>query len=555
MPPPARLLGLPQALEGHCGATRDGVISNCSTDTQGAFGLQSKHSHSWMVAASACLASCAACERCRWVSLSLRYMDCSWYSSCATVHPNGAFVSLPVSSAAAEPLRNRVAASVAKRREHVGSCQRLVKPARESLPSTAVTPAASSSSSHLRVGLATLYAPDPAAACGRGVGCGLLPWCAGARRLRQALRNGGFDGRIDLLAVYALRGTESGATRQSSCATERFDERDCAGLRIVQPSQRLRSAARLHVRRVISGGIMSYNSSRFMRRMSVVFWKWELLRLGDEYDAILFLDLDVDALPSTSEGGRAAAVAHEWAAELPNLVASARAKPGGGFVIVGYSEVTTPLNAGVFWLLPPAGRAGLALYDEGVRVLSPSITPWNATHGFNRSGTPARLFVNRPLRHADGTLVLDRRGGREPIMLRLSGWDAIDGGDLEQGLLLYMLYVRRDAGVFVRRRGTHHVRHYVRGRVGLGGGKPWARVLTWREDVGPRCSWDQLKRRAYLRAALSDDDDARGGASACALAFARARRALDGLDAGACCEQMGWSAPIGHYGGDLVPVF
>ena len=97
----------------------------------------------------------------------------------------------------------------------------------------------------------------------------------------------------------------------------------------------------------------------------------------------------------------------------------------------------------------------------------------------------------------------------------------------------------------------------MRGR----GGKPWARVLAWRDD-GPaaRCSWDHLKRRAYLRAALAGGGHGllgeAGSGSACARAFETVRVALEsGLDASACCEQMGWSAPIGHYGSDLVPVF
>ena len=407
------------------------------------------------------------------------------------------------------------------------------------------------------MGIATLYAPDPGAACRRGVGCGLLPWCAGARRLQTALRDHGFRGRVDLLAIHAERADATRAPRSSLCANlERLDRRDCPGLKLITPSARLRAAAKAHVHRVIASGVMSYNAA-FMRRMHVVFWKWELVRLGNEYDAIVFLDLDVDALATTGEGGAAASIAREWSSRVGELVRLARAN---GPVLVGYAEITTPLNAGMYWVLPPQGPGSKRLYDEGIDALTPSLTPWNATHGFNVSGTPRALFASRPLRHADGSLLRDRRGRVEHITRR--GWDHIDGGDLEQGLFLHVLFVRHALGAFIVRDGVHKVRHYVRGR----GGKPWARLLAWQDDEHGgghvKCSWDHLKRAAYLRAALSAREERGsggwfgGGTSACGRAFAAARRVLDAeLDAQGCCERMGWSAPIGHYGGDMVPVF
>ena len=36
---------------------------------------------------------------------------------------------------------------------------------------------------------------------------------------------------------------------------------------------------------------------------------------------------------------------------------------------MGYGEVTTPLNAGVFWVLPPQGSGALDLYEDGLGVL------------------------------------------------------------------------------------------------------------------------------------------------------------------------------------------
>ena len=33
-------------------------------------------------AVSACLKHCAACTQCRWLTVSTRYADCSWYAKC-----------------------------------------------------------------------------------------------------------------------------------------------------------------------------------------------------------------------------------------------------------------------------------------------------------------------------------------------------------------------------------------------------------------------------------------------------------------------------------------
>ena len=38
---------------------------------------------SWSAAATWCLQECATCTRCTHVTVSLRYNDCSWYSTCA----------------------------------------------------------------------------------------------------------------------------------------------------------------------------------------------------------------------------------------------------------------------------------------------------------------------------------------------------------------------------------------------------------------------------------------------------------------------------------------
>ena len=82
----------------------------------------------------------------------------------------------------------------------------------------------------------------------------------------------------------------------------------------------MHQAAHYHVRRGIHSGIMSYNSA-YMRRMEPTIFKWELMRLGSKYDAILFSDIDVDLLPSAVDTAMAA---NEWMVRLPRVFAHAR---------------------------------------------------------------------------------------------------------------------------------------------------------------------------------------------------------------------------------------
>ena len=214
--------------------------------------------------------------------------------------------------------------------------------------------------------------------------------------------------------------------------------RDCPGARRIHAGVQLRRAAALHEERVIRSGVMSYNPE-YMRRMSKVLFKWELMRQSD-YAAILFSDLDVDLLPAFERGREAAEaeeVSREWEVRLPELLTAAR-HPDTPFNLMGYGDLTSPWVAGLFWVFPPPTAA---LYWQGVRMLN---APWNATHGFNRSGTPHELWGGTPTvpktlrRHADGTTagsLLDRASfGR--------GWQNIDGGDLEQGFILNMLWNR-----------------------------------------------------------------------------------------------------------------
>ena len=71
------------AVPGYCNTASTGA--DCSADSQGAFSLPDEDVISWEAAAAACLRMCHGCERCRHISVSLHWRDCSWFHSCERV--------------------------------------------------------------------------------------------------------------------------------------------------------------------------------------------------------------------------------------------------------------------------------------------------------------------------------------------------------------------------------------------------------------------------------------------------------------------------------------
>ena len=94
---PAEWLG--SSVEGHCGVTDgNGHSQSCELDDAGTWGFQSlgldvaaATEDAWSRAAEACSRRCAACTRCRNLSISLLNEECSWYASCAhlSLSPKG----------------------------------------------------------------------------------------------------------------------------------------------------------------------------------------------------------------------------------------------------------------------------------------------------------------------------------------------------------------------------------------------------------------------------------------------------------------------------------
>lgn len=73
---------LDRAVHGHCGITGSSE-GDCEIGLNGAFGLNPADVQGgWKAAAAACVARCQGCARCRFVTVSLEFRDCSWYHKC-----------------------------------------------------------------------------------------------------------------------------------------------------------------------------------------------------------------------------------------------------------------------------------------------------------------------------------------------------------------------------------------------------------------------------------------------------------------------------------------
>ena len=72
---------------GTCGQTVEGV-SSCFHGNQGNFLWPKEASSSWQNALAACQNMCSSCPRCGFISMSLQWRDCSWFSSCDFEHLN-----------------------------------------------------------------------------------------------------------------------------------------------------------------------------------------------------------------------------------------------------------------------------------------------------------------------------------------------------------------------------------------------------------------------------------------------------------------------------------
>lgn len=155
-------------------------------------------------------------------------------------------------------------------------------------------PTSSTRHAGLRVGIATLFSPNEQNPCVYGIGCAFLPWCMAARTLQSGLLAHPQFMRVDILVVHNNRRANAtkpappqpagqpGTVCRLSDATEQLDVRDCPGVRLLTPTPAMRKVSLAHAKRVIGGGVMSYNQE-YIERGYVFLWKWELFRLGRRY--------------------------------------------------------------------------------------------------------------------------------------------------------------------------------------------------------------------------------------------------------------------------------
>ena len=82
-----------RSAEGFCGVTEDAAstAATCSQASQGQWPLAkpganarhgNMHGKDWLSATLRCQKLCAQCARCRYISISVRHGDCSWFESC-----------------------------------------------------------------------------------------------------------------------------------------------------------------------------------------------------------------------------------------------------------------------------------------------------------------------------------------------------------------------------------------------------------------------------------------------------------------------------------------
>ena len=69
-------------VDGYCDTTGFNNAGACENDDKGSFAVSFSHATTWASAAATCAALCLKCTRCRFVSLSTHWNDCSWFNKC-----------------------------------------------------------------------------------------------------------------------------------------------------------------------------------------------------------------------------------------------------------------------------------------------------------------------------------------------------------------------------------------------------------------------------------------------------------------------------------------
>ena len=73
---------LQDASHGYCGETQSGDVGDCEVGLFGSWALSKREASSWESAVRTCLRHCDRCNACRFVSITIKQQDCSWYTRC-----------------------------------------------------------------------------------------------------------------------------------------------------------------------------------------------------------------------------------------------------------------------------------------------------------------------------------------------------------------------------------------------------------------------------------------------------------------------------------------
>ena len=67
---------------GYCGETDADQKADCVAGDAGSVVMSAQQLEGWSSLAAACLDECRRCARCNFISISLRWGDCSWFHTC-----------------------------------------------------------------------------------------------------------------------------------------------------------------------------------------------------------------------------------------------------------------------------------------------------------------------------------------------------------------------------------------------------------------------------------------------------------------------------------------
>lgn len=234
-----------------------------------------------------------------------------------------------------------------------------------------------------------------------------------------------------------------------------------------------------------------------------VKYAWQAF-IFTEYDLVLKSDLDIDLYPPENDAVKTSA---KWQEMLPIFTRHHRR-----VLCLAHADHNSPLNTGLMLIRPSK-----EMYAEGIQVLREC--SFNFTTGWNFVGRPRSLGLFP--RHLDGQPATDVGVGNEPLGSRAyvrNDWHFV-AAELDQGFMWYMLYIRHDAGRYIRYTANVHHKaiHW------WFSSKPW--VID--QPTSQTEEWLLKYQYGYLQRASLSNDSLMLGFSSCAQALRQRRREIE----------------------------